>query len=236
LLQYARTRATQGGDYDRNRRQQEVLTAVQRQLLSVDGIASLVTSIPQVYNQLAGSYRTDLSIQQIMALANLVIQIPNENITSGQISALHVTPSRTQDGLDILIPNYIAITNLISETFDPQPNLSIADLRTRASQENATISVLNNTNVAGLAGRTQEWLTSQGINVESVGNPPEIEDAISTIILDYTGNTYTVRLLAQVMGLPQSAIRVGAGTNIQSGADVVILLGQDTVSIIGGGE
>ncbi len=234
LLQYARTRATQGGDFDRNRRQQETLTAVQRQLLSVDGLGSLIAGVPQVYNQLSGSYRTDLSVQQIMALANLVSQIPNENISSGQINALHVTPSRTQDGLDILIPNYIAITSLISETFDPEPNLTIADLRARAEQENATISVLNNTNVAGLAGRTQEWLTSQGVRVASVGNPPEIEDSVSTIILDYTGNTYTVRLLAEVMGLPQSAMRVGAGTNIQSSADVVILLGQDTVGIIGG--
>lgn len=235
LLQYARTRATEGGDFDRNRRQQEVLDAMQRHLLSARGLASLIGSVPGIYNELAGSYATDLNVEQIMALGQLVAQIPNDNIQFGAINALHVTPARNPDGLDILIPNYIAITGLISDTFDPQPNLSIGDLRARAEQENATISVLNNTDIMGLASRTGEWLTSQGVRVESIGNVSQINNPEATVILDYTGNTYTVRLLAALMDLPSTAIRVGAGSQIQSSADVVVLAGADADAIISGG-
>jgi LCP family protein required for cell wall assembly len=234
LLQYARTRATYGGDFDRNRRQQEVLNALQKQLLSADGLGSMVASIPSVYNELAGSYRTDLDVRQLMALAGLVLQVPNENITYGQIGALQVEQGKTTDGLDILIPNNIAISRVIAETFDPQPNLSIGELRTLATQENASITILNNTDITGLAGRVQEWLTSQGIRVDSVGNVPEAAfDSSTTLILDYRGKTNSLRLLRDVMGLPVSAVRVGAGSQIQSSADIVILVGSDITQIIG---
>ncbi len=234
LLQYARTRATYGGDYDRNRRQQEVLNALQKHLLSADGLGSMIASIPSVYSELAGSYRTNLEMRQLMALAGLILQVPNENITYGQINALHVTPSRTADGLDILIPNNIAISSVISETFDPQPNLSIGELRTLAQQENASITILNNTDIFGLAGRAQEWMTSQGIHINSVGNTPDATfDTSATLILDYTGKPNTVRLLRDLMGLQPSAVRVGAGSQFQSSADVLVILGQDAAAIIG---
>lgn len=233
LLQYARTRATYGGDFDRNRRQQEVLNALQKHLLSVDGLGSMVASIPSVYNELAGSYRTDLDVRQLMALAGLILQIPNENITYGQINTLHVQQSIV-DGLDVLIPNYIAISNVISETFDPRPNLSIGELRELAAQENASITILNNTDIFGLAGRVQEWMTSQGIRIDGVGNTPDATfDTASTLILDYTGKTNTVRLLRDVMGLQPSAVRVGAGSQFQSSADVLVILGQDAAQVIG---
>jgi polyisoprenyl-teichoic acid--peptidoglycan teichoic acid transferase len=234
LLQYARTRATQGGDYDRTRRQQEVLDALQQQLLRVDNVPSLISRVPQVYNELADSYRTDLSVDQIMALARLVAETPNENITYGSINALHVTPARSEDGLDILIPNNIAINNVIAQTFDPQPDLSEADLAARALEEEADIVVLNNTSIAGLAGRTQEFLTSRGVSVANIGNVPEVDESINTIILDYTNNTFTARWLAALLGLPQSAIRTGAGSDIQSNADVAVVVGTDIQSLLGG--
>jgi hypothetical protein len=169
-----------------------------------------------------------------MALAGLILQIPNENITYGQINALHVEPGKTADGLDILIPNNVMISRVISETFDPQPNLSIGELRTLAEQENARIIILNNTDIFGLAGRAQEWMTSQGIRVDSVGNTPDATfDTSATLILDYTGKTNTVRLLRDVMGLQPSAVRVGAGSQFQSSADVLVILGQDAAQIIG---
>ncbi|MEL7234727.1 MAG: LCP family protein, partial [Chloroflexota bacterium] len=43
LLQYARTRKTEGSDFDRSRRQQQVILAVQQQVVSAGGITNLVT-------------------------------------------------------------------------------------------------------------------------------------------------------------------------------------------------
>jgi polyisoprenyl-teichoic acid--peptidoglycan teichoic acid transferase len=235
LLQYARTRATQGGDFDRNRRQQEVIAAVQAHILSTGGVGNIIGSIPALYNELAGAYRTNLSVEQILALAGLVAEIGTDNVAYGSVNALHTSPDRNNEGLDILVPNYIAINEIISQTFDPQSDLSLADIRARAAEEDATVSVLNNTSISGLAGSTREWLVSQGVDVTSVGNVQEQNEAATTIILDYTGNTYTARLLAQVMGLPQSAIRPGAGSNIQVNTDLAVVVGADAEQIIGGG-
>lgn len=233
LLQYARTRATQGGDFDRNRRQQEVLDAIQRELLSVGGVASMVSKIPELYNQLADSYRTNLSLEQILALARLMSEVESDDITYGTINTLHVTLDTNEAGDQILIPNYNAIRQVISQTFDPQPDLSTADVLARAGNEDATITVLNNTTIAGLAGQTREWLTSQGVTVTSVGNVDPPQNAVETVILDFTGNPWTTRYLAELMGLPQSAVRPGGGSGIQSGSDVVIVIGSEVQSLVG---
>ncbi|MFW5772273.1 MAG: LCP family protein, partial [Phototrophicaceae bacterium] len=113
LLQYARTRATQGGDFDRNRRQQEVLDALQREVLSVGGFTSLLGSITELYNELSRSYRTNFNLEQILALAQLMATVDPDDITYGAINALHVTPDTNEEGQEILIPNYIAITQVI---------------------------------------------------------------------------------------------------------------------------
>src|SRR5262249_44346558 len=47
LLQYARTRATQGSDFDRASRQQEVLRALRDKVLSVGGITHFITEAPK---------------------------------------------------------------------------------------------------------------------------------------------------------------------------------------------
>ncbi|GAB4307388.1 MAG: hypothetical protein Kow00117_00590 [Phototrophicales bacterium] len=232
LLQYARTRATFGGDFDRNRRQQEVLRAVQNEVLSAGGIRNFVEQIPTLYNQLAGSYRTNLTLEEILALAVLLSEIPQDNITFGAINELHVTPALNAEGDQILIPNYNQIRFVIQQTFDPQPDLSLADLQVRAAEEEATIMVYNNTSISGLAGQTRDWLTSRGVNVLNVASADPPANIPEVFILDFTGNPWTTRYLAELMGLPQSAIQPGAGSNIQTNADVVILVGSSVQELL----
>ncbi|MEO0563544.1 MAG: LCP family protein, partial [Chloroflexota bacterium] len=57
LLQYARTRATQGADFDRARRQQQTITAVQQEVLSAGGLVNLVARAPALWAQLTGNLR-----------------------------------------------------------------------------------------------------------------------------------------------------------------------------------
>lgn len=234
LLQYARTRATFGGDFDRNRRQQEVLRAIQSEVLSAGGIRNFFEQIPTLYNQLAGSYRTNLTLDQILALAVLISDISQDDITFGAVNELHVTPALNEDNDQILIPNYNQIRFVIQQTFDPQPDLALADLQVRAADENATVMVYNNTNISGLAGQTRDWLTSRGVTVVDVGSADPPANTPDITILDFTGNPWTARYLAELMNLPQTVIQPGAGSNLQTNADVVVLVGSNVQSLLVG--
>src|SRR5690606_30867627 len=90
LLQYARTRHTEGSDFDRARRQQEVLKAMQAQLVSLGGIGNFITQAPALWDELTGSFNTNLSLEQIISLGSLIQSIPRENIQTGVIDNLYV--------------------------------------------------------------------------------------------------------------------------------------------------
>jgi LCP family protein required for cell wall assembly len=232
LLQYARTRATQGADFDRARRQQEVLTVMKEHLTSLEGISSLIAQAPALWEELSGGFKTDLSLQEILELGTLVQSIPRDNVRTGVIDNLYVQFITTAAGDEVLSPNLNSIRTLIQQVFSPPTDVTEADLRSRALAENARIMVFNNTDVVGLAGQTRDWLSSQGINIDSVGNTAAITNE-PTIIRDYGGNhIWTARYIASLMGLPPERIQPGAdglmaeGVAVIAGTDVQALLTQ----------
>jgi hypothetical protein len=231
LLQYARTRRTQGSDFDRNRRQQETLKALQKEVLSAGGIANFVTSIPALYAQLADNYRTNLSLEQLLSLARLVNEIPPENVTFEAINNLDVDFATTVTGQEVLIPRQSQMRFRVQQAFNPLPDLTRADLLERATGEEATIVVYNNTAVSGLAGNTRDWLTSRGVTVGAVGNIEPPTNA-PTAIRDYTGNPWTARYLADLLNLPESAIV--PGTDGITSADVMVVVGEDIQQLLTG--
>ncbi len=74
-VQYARTRHSDG-DFQRARRQQELLLAIRDQVLET----GLITKLPQLIDDLADSIRTDLSPRQALSLASLAQEIDRANI------------------------------------------------------------------------------------------------------------------------------------------------------------
>jgi LCP family protein required for cell wall assembly len=231
LLQYARTRSTFGGDFDRARRQQEVLQAAREEFLSAGGLANFITQIPTLWEQLTGNFSTNMSLEQMMQIALLAQDIPRQNIRFGLIDEHSTTPSMSADGTQqILIPIQSAISTVIQETFNPQPELTTDDLRTRAEAENARIVVFNNANVSGLAGQVREWLISRGFSIEGVGNMPNA-DGTPTTIRVYTGMMWTARYLAAIMGLTEEAIITATADGLTD-ADILISIGPETQALL----
>ena len=232
LLQYARTRATEGGDFDRARRQQEALDAVRAEVLSAGGILNFISQAPRLWEELSHNYRTNLSYSEIIALGALMGEIERENIHYEVIDNLYVSTGTNQQGEMLLYPNYAAISDLIQRVFFPQLQLPPAEIKARAEAENAAIYVFNGTNRGGLASVTREWLIDQGIAVAGIGNDT-VNNRELTEIRDYGGgHTWTVRYLAQLMGLPPDRIRRSGDGLIAQG--VMVALGEDALTIIGG--
>ena len=133
LLKYARTRATQGGDFDRARRQQQVLDAVRAEVLSAGGIVNFVTQAIPLWQELQGNYRTNLELNEILALGRLMGSIKRENIHYSVIDNFYASLGQSPQGEEVLIPNYTAIRDLVMRTFYPEAPLTLAEMKERAA-------------------------------------------------------------------------------------------------------
>ncbi|MEP7293078.1 MAG: LCP family protein [Chloroflexota bacterium] len=234
LLQYARTRHTSGSDFDRALRQQEVIKAVREEVLTAGGIVNFIGQASSLYDELSESYQTNLSLQEILSLATLAQEIPRDSIHSGQIGAAQTSPTTVMlNGIasDVLTLNYSAMGSLLENVFNPPENVSLAELRTRAEAENASIVVFNNTDISGLAGQTRDWLASRQVSVTELGNIPNPTGALTTI-RDYNNKSWTARYLVQLLGLP--ADRLQPGTDAMTTADVMVVVGSDLLPLLSG--
>ncbi len=114
-LKYARTRH---GDSDINRaqRQQQVILAARDKAVGL-GVPSLIARAPTLYNQLERGIRTDLSLDQLIKLANIASQVPEENIHNEVIGFDLVSSYRTEQGAAVLILDNAKAAPLIRSLF-----------------------------------------------------------------------------------------------------------------------
>lgn len=234
LLQYARTRHTANSDFDRALRQQETLQALRSEVLNAGGIVNFVGVAPQLWTSLSDSYKTNLSLNEIISLGRLALEIPRENIHMGQIGPQETRPATGPDNEQVLVPVHTAMRDLLEQVFgNAQPTVTdLGDLRTRAEEENASIVVFNNTQIAGLASQTREWLASRQVQVADVGNMNPVNDQ-PTYIRTYTSKTYTARYLAQLLGIPETQIQAASPDGLTT-ADVMVVVGSDIQPLLRG--
>lgn len=230
LLKYSRTRATPRSDLDRAARQQQVLHAIRDHVLSTGQLPTLLTQAPQIYSTLQTGVSTNFSMEQLIELARLASEIPRENICSAVVDQNYIEEMPTlADGSEVIIPSRDEIRQLALDishgTGHCAPGAeSSEDLAALAAAERASVSVLNGTRREGLATETGTWLASMGITIIAVGNADRFDYA-QTIIYSYAGKTNTARYLAQLLGVPETAIVTPETPNGQF--DIQVILGDD---------
>ncbi|NPV67789.1 MAG: LCP family protein [Anaerolineae bacterium] len=230
LLQYARVRHTQGGDFDRARRQQQVITAARDRILSLGGVQALLAQAPALWEAARQDIQTTLSFEQLVSLALLAQDIPQENITQAVLDANYVYFETTASGDQVLRLRGDAMRRLVSDLFNPV-KMEQEDLRALAASETATLSVVNGTTTQGLAAEARDWLQARGFNVVEIGNATSSGYA-HTVIKDYTNKPYTARLLASLLGLPVTAVQPGSdNATVQ---DIQIVVGEDLIPLLRG--
>jgi len=115
-LRYARTRHGDN-DYERARRQQAVIMAVRQRVLSFDMLPRLITKAPSLYNTLSRSISTDMSLEEIVELAQAASALPDDSIRSDVVDADAVSPYRAPNGASVLMPNHERIKELAETVF-----------------------------------------------------------------------------------------------------------------------
>jgi len=108
-LWYVRSRYSTS-DFDRTRRQQEVLKAIFVRLIEID----LVESFPYLYKQFKNTIQTDLTKSQLLKLIPIAPQfIKGDRITHYAIGSGQVTSWLTYAGAQVLLPNREAIRPIL---------------------------------------------------------------------------------------------------------------------------
>jgi len=225
-LKYARTRHSAGGDFDRAKRQQQVLLAIFKQVTRADKMPQLASRAPELWRTLQGSVVTDLTLDEIIALAQLASEVDSESIRYGVVDEHYTQFWGTPDGQQVLIPLRDRIRELrdyIFTTEAPAPQQT-EDPAAENENEAATIAVLNGTTTAGLAGLTADFLQQQGLQVVRTDNADRSDYAESLVIV-YTGKTHTAEQIVNTLGLPSTALVHGNDPNAEE--DISVILGSD---------
>ncbi len=229
-LAYARARYTEGDDFARAQRQQEVIIAIRNQVLNFNKLPDLIAKAPTLYKELSSGVRTNLTLDEAIRLALLGSQIDLDNIRKAVIGTDAVMLGTSPDELSILIPipDKVRITrDSIFTIGGPVGPMAVAEDPVKLMEaEQTRISVQNGTTQAGLATRTAQWFRSLGLNVVEETSADQIYN--SSLIIVYTGKPYTIKYLAETMDISTS--RIYNRYNPDSQVDVAVILGTDWIN------
>jgi LCP family protein required for cell wall assembly len=172
-LWYARSRS-KSNDFDRGRRQQEVIRTIFQKALQSDTFSK----IPQLYNDFSSTVITDMSLGDMLSLAPYAVNFTNANIRSYYIRPPYVTSWTTPGGASVLLPQEEALRGLLLEA----TTLSTF----AAARESIKIEVQN-----GSPFDTMEALAASRLNYagyETVTSPADNRGYGNTVLVDYTAN------------------------------------------------
>ncbi|MEW6093927.1 MAG: LCP family protein [Chloroflexota bacterium] len=236
-LGYARARYTDGGDVDRAGRQQQVIRAIMDKVFDPAGFPGLVASAPNLYAQLSSGIHTDMGLEDALRLAVLVKDLPRDNIKWGTIDyTMADIGTVIIDGQEasIMRPYPDSIRDLVDSIFGGGIMVPLAqgDATQKMQVEAARVAIVNGSGVEGLAARTAEYLSGQGMNVVGFGNTGDYPAAYKypfpdrTVVIIHGGGLYAMQYVQALMGFNNSN-QIIFDYNPEAAADIVIALGYD---------
>ncbi|MGD2103805.1 MAG: LCP family protein [Anaerolineae bacterium] len=225
-LKYARTRHTAGSDFDRADRQQAVLRAIFKKVTSLNMLPTLIAQEPGMWRTLEGSVETNLTLDQIIALARLASQVEPDDIHYGAIDERYTLPYVTEDGAEVLILIRDRMRELRDELFTTETasDEEGSESGSQLEEEAASIEVLNGTLTAGLAADVTELLREENLDVVHTGNADR-QDVDETLVVSHTDKAFTAQYIASVLNLPQTAVVQGSEPAAEY--DISVILGAD---------
>jgi polyisoprenyl-teichoic acid--peptidoglycan teichoic acid transferase len=246
-LAYARMRYTNDGDFDRMKRQMQVILAVRDRVFDPKYLPVLIAKAPEINDLVSSGVRTNLNLQEAIQLAWLAKDVSPDRIKNAVIDHNMVVDTYSAEGWAILVPDMTQIRALRDTIFTAVPDAPAGEADTSvdaANQQNATpappqepaagdwhtegatVIVQNGTETVGLARRTTDYLASLGL---SMGEPSDADGIYEgTTIIDYTGKSATVDAIASVMHVDSGRILTRSDANPP--ADIVVIAGNDWVN------
>ncbi|HNN14102.1 MAG TPA: LCP family protein [Anaerolineales bacterium] len=170
-LWYARSRS-KSSDFDRGRRQQEVIRTLFQKALQTDTFSK----IPQLYNDLSSTVVTDLGLGDMLGMGPYAVNFTNANIRSYYIRPPYVQPWTTPGGAAVLLPQDEALKQLMVEA------TTLSNFA--ATRETITIEVQN-----GAQFETLEALAASRLNYagyQTTTGTADRRDYTASVLVDFT--------------------------------------------------
>lgn len=217
-LRYARSRHS-GTDFDRSRRQQQVLRAF---LYEVQhrGLLEQVQLWPRFIESIEQHVGTTMPLGQpdiLRGLARLA-----QNIRPDDVVQLSINPN------DVAVIREVG-SDIYWDQSDIEQLVTKLKLGPSAKKDSALIQVQNGTNIAGIATRVTTMLLQQGFELAEATDAPDMY--AHTMIIDYQGEfPETRQQLAEILGIEDAYVYAAPPANappLPFNADMVVVLGQD---------
>jgi polyisoprenyl-teichoic acid--peptidoglycan teichoic acid transferase len=211
-LWYARSRMS-SNDFDRGRRQQEILRAIYTKALQLD----IIPQIPALYQNFHEVVVTDMTLGNVLAMVPLMFDIKSPRIRSFSISGSLVSSWITSGGGYVLLPNYEGIYRMLQIAFGPPAEEEVDHLRT-------VVEIWNWSPTPGWDTLAAERLNYAGY--QPVVASHEHQNSNTTLLFDLTleQNSDISRELLNLFGLSEANLK-----SQPTGGDVAyrLILGSD---------
>ena len=172
-LWYARSRM-RSSDFDRGRRQQEVLRTLFQKALQTDTFSK----IPQLYNDLASTVITDVGLGDLLTWSPYAVNFTNANIRSYYIRPPYVQGWTTPGGASVLLPQEEQLRQMLTEA---------TTLSTYATvRETITVDIQNGSYFDTLESLAASRLNYAGYQTST--SPADNQNYANSVLVDYTVN------------------------------------------------
>ncbi len=223
-LWYARSRGN-SDDFDRGRRQQQILRAAFRKAQS-SGLLNDVLALPGLVNEGLAVVQTDLSAQDVLGLIPVALSVDPDAIQSYRfLRWYHTTPWQPPDGSNVQLPNPNEVFTLMSDFYTPPTTNQLA-------QRQVGIRVYNGTQNAQWDRVAAERLGYDGYAAVAYGVADSLDYA-QTVVIDYTGASKGSPLPGILAALNVSPEQVQVQPDPNREADFVVYVGADYNSCTG---
>lgn len=216
-LWYARTRRL-ADDFDRGRRQQQMLRAIFRAALS----QGLITSVPQLWGEITQVVTTNIPFDVVLGLLPIALQVNPDDIQNYTlIRTYHTTPWQPTEGAFagqfVQVPEYEPIRQLLTEFYQPPT-------RNRVSVQQPRIMIYNGSGNPDWDRVAAYKLREVGIVAVAAG---EVDPQARTTIIDYVADDKgsPVPMMLRALNLNTQAVSVQPDPNRQT--DYSVILGAD---------
>lgn len=214
-LWYARSRGN-SSDFDRGRRQQQVIRAIFRQTLDSGQLANL----PALWNEGIQAVETNLSFNDVLSLLPIALNLDSSSIESFTLIPTYHTQGWTApDGANVQLPVYETLIPLLEDFYTPPTANQVA-------VRGATIRVLNGTDKLNLDVVAAERLRGLGFSAFSAGQSPQ-GNIDTTTLIDYTGQSKGSSSLEIAQAVNVFSSNIVEMPDANRTADFELILGQN---------
>ncbi len=224
-LWYARSRWSTS-DFDRHRRQQQVIRAIYNKGRSQDMLS--ITKVGELWSTFKDTVETDMTLKEIAYLAPIGVNFDMENLKSRFIRGGSLLRSATApNGGAVLVPDFNVLQGFMQEAATPP-------LSSRASQRAYRVRVINGTGRENMGPVAVDRLRIEGLSVVEL-KMSESGVYSRTVINDFTTTSKGSPLPTLLRLYNRKDADVVKTPTEGSEVDFEIILGQDYNSCLGAG-